>query len=445
MESPKIGLICVSLDGERTDLAKLFLRQAKDALREKGMRVAEGAENYTTSRGEVAKQAGKYREENVDCILYLIGTWILADHVVDALQASAGVPAAVWGVPEAASFSSVGANVVHGAPTEMGIPHRLFYGMPADAAVMEDICAYARACRVSRVMRGARFGMIGGRTISAYPTTGDANQIKALFGIETEQIDQMVLLEKARSIRKSEAEEVCGYVRENFGMVTVPDKILLKSANVYLALRQIKEEHALDFCSVKCIGEFMDTYTSCCLAVALLNDAGFTTGCQCSVNAGISSFLFSTLSGAPAFFGDVNMIDIRNGTARLINCGVIPTKLARSYRDVSWVPQYEYMGAGRGACAMFCCREGEVTFGTLGRENGTYVMNLAQGEAFMKPKEELAEVRTWAQAFIKLRCDPESFYGNILSNHSVMAYGDWKKELVEFCKLKQIRYYDNIK
>ena len=104
MESPKIGLICVSLDGERTDLAKLFLRQAKDALREKGMRVAEGAENYTTSRGEVAKQAGKYREENVDCILYLIGTWILADHVVDALQASAGVPAAVWGVPEAASF-----------------------------------------------------------------------------------------------------------------------------------------------------------------------------------------------------------------------------------------------------------------------------------------------------------------------------------------------------
>ena len=26
-----------------------------------------------------------------------------------------------------------------------------------------------------------------------------------------------------------------------------------------------------------------------------------------------------------------------------------------------------------------------------------------------------------------------------------MAYGDWKKELVEFCKLKQIRYYDNIK
>lgn len=445
MESPKIGLICVSLDGERTDLAELFLREAQSVLLRKGMRIAESAESYTTSRGEVVERAAKYREENVDCILYLTGTWILADHIVDAVQASAGVPAAIWGVPDAASFSSVGANVAHGALTEMGIAHRLFYGMPEDETVVKKICAYARACRANRLMRGARFGMIGGRTISAYPTTGDANQIKALFGIETEQIDQMVLLEKARSIPEKEAVKVCGYVRKSFGEVVVPEDILLKSANVYLALQQIKEEYALDFCSVKYIGEFMDAYTSCCLAVALLNDAGFTTGCQCSVNAGISSFLLSTLSGNPSFFGDVNMVDVKNGTARLINCGVIPTRLAQSYRDVSWVPQYEYMGAGLGACAMFCCREGEVTFGTLGRENGTYVMNLAQGEAFMKPKEELAEVRTWAQAFVKLHCDPESFYGNLLSNHSVMAYGDWKNELMEFCKLKQIRYYDNIK
>lgn len=440
MELPKVGLICVGLAGERLDLAEQFLREAREGLKKAGMQVISG--EYTTERGEVLEQARRCREENADCILYLVGTWILADHVVDAVQ-EVNLPAAVWGIPEAASFSSVGANVVHGAFTEMGIGHRLFYGTPGDGEVLDEIGAYARACRVSRKMRGARFGMIGGRTISAYPTTGDANQIKALFGIETEHIDQMVLLEKARNIAPEEAQKVCAYVKQSYGRVTAPDDILMKAASVVLALREIKEQYELDFCSVKCIGEFMDAYTSCCLAVALLNDGGFTVGCQCSVNAGISSYLLSQLSGEPSFFGDVNMVDMQTAEARLINCGVIPTRLARDYQDVQWVTQYEYMGAGLGACALFCCKEGEVTFGTLGREKGSYVMNMARGKAVQKPMEELEAVRTWAQAFVRLDCDPASFYQNLLSNHSVMAYGNWERELVEFCRLKNIRYYDN--
>lgn len=441
MELPKVGLICVGLEGERVDLAERFLRGAQAELERAGMRII-GEEGYTTARKDVLRRARKCRDEGAECIIYLIGTWILADHVVDAVQ-EVNLPTAIWGMPEAASFSSVGANVAHGALVEMEIDHRLFYGMPQNPDVLAEIRAYARACRVSHKMRGARFGMIGGRTISAYPTTGDANQIKALFGIETEHIDQMVLLEKARQVSEHEAKKVCAYVRQSYGAITAPDEMLMKAANVFLALQEIRKEYELDFCSVKCIGEFMDAYSSCCLAVALLNDEGFTTGCQCSVNAGISSYLLSQLSGEPAFFGDVNMVDMNTAEARLINCGVIPTRLARDRQDVRWVEQYEYMGAGQGVCALFCCKEGEVTFGTLGRENGSYVMNVAGGRAVQKPIEELEKVRTWAQAFVRLDCNPKSFYQNILSNHSVMAYGSWQRELMEFCHLKNIKYHGN--
>lgn len=438
----KIGLVCIGLDGERLDLAAQFLTQARESLKEKNIEVVNPKSEYTLTGQDVIAQARKCRDAGAAGMLYLIGTWVLANHVIDAVQL-VDLPIGIWGVPEAASFSSVGANVVHGTMEEMGIKHRMFYGMPDGACVTEEILAWAKACNVSLHLKGARFGLLGGRTINAYPTAADPNQIKALFGIEIESIDQMVLLEKARGVADGKAQDECRRFKNTYKKIQVSDHILLKSAKVYLALKQIKQEFDLDFCSVKCIGEFMNTYTSCCMAVACLNDEGFVTGCQCSVNAGISSYILSRLSGQPAFFGDVNMIDLDKNTARLINCGVIPTKLAASYDDVEWVTQYEYMGKGLGACALFCCKPGKVTFGTLGRREGRYVMNIAQGEAYQRPIQELQRVRTWAQGFVKLDADAKKFYNNILSNHSAMGYGHLANELKEFCRLKDVETSDN--
>ena len=33
-------------------------------------------------------------------------------------------------------------------------------------------------------------------------------------------------------------------------------------------------------------------------------------------------------------------------------------------------------------------------------------MSIAEGQAFQEPMEKLAEVRTWAQGFVRLNCDP---------------------------------------
>lgn len=430
----KIGLVCVALEGERVDLAEKFLVTARKNLEEKGLEVINKDSRYTLKSEDVMSQSLQCKMNGAVTVIYLIGTWILADHVIDSVQ-QLNLPIGIWGIPEPASFSSVGANVVHGAMEEMNIKHKLFYGDADDSDVAADIAAFAKACGMVKECKGARLGLLGGRTISAYPTTADDNQIKAVFGIEVEHIDQLVLLEKARNIPYEESKKIVDLVRERYGIIDVSEEILIKSVNIYIALKEIKEKYKLDFCSVKCLGEFINTYTSCCLAVSMLNDEGFTTGCQCNVNAAISSFLFSLISDSPAYFGDINVVLKDERIARLINCGSTPGKLAGSYEDINIVTQYEYMGNGRGACTLFCCKDGRITFGTLGRIAGKYVMSIAGGEAFTEPIEYLKEVRNWAQGFVKLDCDPMVFYKNIRSNHSVACYGDYKKELIEFCSL----------
>ena len=139
----------------------------------------------------------------------------------------------------------------------------------------------------------------------------------------------------------------------------------------------------------------------------------------------------------------VNTVIKKEGVARLINCGSIPGRLAQSMEDVKIVNQYEYMGKGRGACTFFCCKEGDVTFGTLGRIHGRYVMSIAEGQAFQEPMEKLAEVRTWAQGFVRLNCDPMKFYENLRSNHCAACYGKCMPELIEFCRIAGIEYIEN--
>lgn len=438
VQNIKIGLICVGLEGERNDLAEIFRTDAVKALKAHELEVLNSADVCTLTGEEVLRQTRDCEKMGADAFVYLIGTWCLASHVIDAVRESK-VPFAVWGIPEPASFSSVGANVVHGTLGEMNIKHKLVYGFPEEECTMRELCGFLKAAALKKELSGLRLGLIGGRSISAYPTAADPNQIKKLFGVEVEHIDQLVLLEKAREIPTDLCDGRIAEMRERYGSVDVPEDMLRRAVSVYFALREIIEEQKLNLLSVKCIGEFMDRYSSCCMALSMLSDEGFVCNCQCNINALISSYILNRLSGEPCFFGDVNVVLREEKSMRLICCGGLPGKLAANDREIRIVPQYEYMGGGRGACTFFCMKEGPVTVGTLGRDNGNYVMNIASGRAYRESDAELLKVRSWAQGFVKLDCDPMEFYRNLRCNHSVVAYGDYKNELLELCELYDIR------
>ena len=56
MGKVKIGLICVSLEGEHTELAQKFLREARQALEAAGVGVVNPRDPVTLDGGQVAAQ-----------------------------------------------------------------------------------------------------------------------------------------------------------------------------------------------------------------------------------------------------------------------------------------------------------------------------------------------------------------------------------------------------
>ena len=67
----------------------------------------------TLDGGQVAAQCRAAQEAGAEGIVYMAGTWLLATHIVDAVLQS-NLPAAIWGIPEPVSFSSVGClSLIH--------------------------------------------------------------------------------------------------------------------------------------------------------------------------------------------------------------------------------------------------------------------------------------------------------------------------------------------
>lgn len=434
----KVGLLCISLEGECVDFAQKFEQKAREQLDKLGIIIL-NEPGIWMKTSDIVEQAKKVQFMGADAIIYLVGTWILADGVVSAIQQTY-VHSAIWGVPEPVSFSSVGANVLHGALCEMGIEHKLFYGMPDDPDTLCEVADYCAACMAAEKLKSARLGLIGGRAISAYTTTADPNQIKSIFGVEVDHIDQMVVLEKARAISDAEALQRFEQIQANYKAFEAPVDLIIRSMKVHFAIEQVMAEYRLDMTSIKCLGNFINTYTSCCMAVVLSNDMGRVLSCQSDINATLSMYIMKLLSGGNAvFFGDISTVDYKSREVRVINCGAMPTDMSRTRKDIRWVSQYEYMSVGRGVCPVFCMKEGPITFGYLGRRKGKYQMLIASGTAFEKSMQEVVSVRKWPQGFIHLAGDPKLFYHNLLSNHCVWGYCNCAQRLLEFCSLYDIQ------
>lgn len=375
-----------------------------------------------------------YNKE-VDGIIYLIGSWTKASMPATAVQKTP-LPFAIWSDANKASFSLVGAGVTKGSLEDLGYYPKFIYGKADEKQALDSAISWARGAKAYSRLRGSTFGLIGGRSMAMYTAMTDPSQVKSLFGSEIVHVDQLETKIRAEKIKDERAEKILKELKKEYGEVNPSEKVMMKSAKLYLATKDLVEDMDFDFIGVKCQPEMIDNYVSYCLTVALLNNEGIVTSCEADINAALTMEVMKQIAGPPVLFADVNHIDREKNVLRLVNCGSIATDFAADKKNVEWNTQYEYMGKSRGSTPTFCCREGEVTLARLGRRSGEYVMVFGKGKAFERPKETFKESRDiWPHAFVRLDGDPERFLNNLLSNHLHMVYGDITEELWDFCEL----------
>lgn len=431
----RVGLIGISLPDERTDIALDALTRARAALIEIGFDEA-GEAGLALGENEVLARVQAFAAAEVGMIVYLLGTWLEAPMVVNAIERHPEISTVIWAIPSLPSFSLVAAGVIKGALDDMGRTYGFIYGDPSDAETRRQLQDYLSACAAVRALRRARLGVLGGRSLGMYTSTVDELGYKAIFGTEIEHVDQLRLVKYAQETPAAEVKQCLEELRGKYRSFAAPAATLDKSVRLLLALSRLAAEERFDFLAVKCLGEVINYYGSCCLAISLLNDRGVVTACQADIPAAFAMKLLSDLSGGACAFADLVHVDRQSGLARLVNCGTMPTSLAADPHAVSWGWQYEYMGKERGATPVFSCHSGPASICCLARVRGQMTLQVAIGRVEEHPLEDLAEVRDiWPQAFVRIDGDPEALVRSLRSNHVIMAYGDLRSKLQHACDI----------
>ncbi len=435
----RVGIITLSLPRERTDLAEDFGKNASLALESVGFDVIKKDELIFETKGCISA-AKKYVDMGADCIFLLLGTWVSTPTVLDTVK-EVDIPFGVWAEDNPASFSLTAGGIVHGSLDELGLRHRFFYGSSGSEGLLKEIATFIRASTATKDLKGNRLCVVGGRVMGMYTTMADIIQLKEVFGLEVEHIDGLRIYLEAERAPNEKLSKTRKWLEEKYGEIHVPNDILERSIRLYLALKNALEEDGYNIVAVKCQDEMINNYASSCLAVSLLNDEGFTVSCESDINAAITMRILSSVSGGISLFGDINHLDQKKKILRVVNCGSMPSLMAKNRNGVDLGLQYEYMGKAQGATTVFCVKESPVTIARLSRIKGKFVLLAAEGHTQKVKKERFKEAREhWPHAFIKLDCSMPNLIENLRSNHMHLCFGHHLISLKEFCRLKDIEF-----
>jgi L-fucose isomerase len=368
-----------------------------------------------------------------------IQTWNWADRVLQAALRF-GRPIILWALPIPRLWSIGGLAVTHGSMDEVGIPHKVVYGLPNDDGLIESIVSFARAARVKNVLRKSRFGSVGGHGMGIYTGPVDASQWLRDFGVSIGFIDQYEVVAEGEKASNDELNACYAELKKEYGAVPPYDQVTERSIRLYLGMERIIAREKFDFTGVNDMFGLSDNYCSMCLAQSRLSSRGFVTTCLNDSNGALTAYILRQLTDQPLFTADVNLVDKKNSIVRMIDDGAGAITLAKNPKDVklSYQPRLECRASG--VCTGLVCKPGRITLARLSRIEGEHIMLIAPGEAVEGNPAWLEECGypMWPHAFLKLDGDLDDFVQNLRSEYIHMAYGDLTGDLLETCDLLNI-------
>lgn len=405
---------------------------------------------------EFADQVSEDFAPEADGVSILLCATFADASVAEAAFGRAPGPVLLWSVRDPAPTgerlyqnSLCGANLAAHALVRRGVPVRLLYGDPGQAAVgkaLERVLAegldpappaprgpqgpMARKARVVRALDGLRGSVVGlvGETPLGFTTCEfDGAWLDRELGVE---VHRLRLEDAFDRIRRVPAEERDGEVAAMTSLM--PSTAELPAEQVRLcaatgrALGGWVREEGAEALALRCWPEFpLDLGVCPCSAMGRLAEQGTATACEGDVLGAVTMLLASYLGAPQNYLADVVRIDAEANAATFWHCGLAPRTLAPAGQEAR---QDLHCNRGIGVAGNFPLRPGPVTILRLGLSAGRHRLFLTRGEALPGPnrfKGNSVDVRLCGDAEATVRTLIEEGF----EHHTVLAWADLASEV----------------
>jgi L-fucose isomerase-like protein len=385
MEAMSLALVALARPTFDIDWAAQLTAEVRARLEAAGFLLV-GPQELLTTPSEATRVAHELAGEPFDLLVALQATFSDAT-MVSALAETLDAPLLLWGLPEGHGEggrlrlnSLCGINLAAYALTRAGHRYQYVYAVPGDLAAVERIRTLVSACRVRRLLRQARIGLLGTHPDGFDPCDFDGDELRALLGVE----------------------------------VTSP------------------QEEGLNAVAARCWPEFFtDLGCAACGAMSLLTDDQVPCGCEADVAGTVTQLMLQWLSGESAFSTDLVTVDQRDNTAVVWHCGSAPLSMA----DPAVEPRGQVHPNRQIPLVMeFPLKPGRVTVARLSQSGGTYRLAIGTGEMLRAPL-------SFQGTSGVLRFDSpvgdvlDGIMGQGLEHHFCLTYGDHARALTALAEM----------
>lgn len=465
MRTPKVGILTFS-DGRRhvhselLPMTREFEARLSRRLRDSGWDVVTGRDIIWTT--DLARSESQYlAAERVEATIFNFAIWSFPHLPAIASQFAPG-PFLMFSNVNPKYPGLVGMLASAGALDQVGAFCARVSGDVADDAVFARVQQFLRAAVATNRLRGATYGLIGGRSMGMYTAQSPLDQWRRQFGIDVEHIDQFEIVRRSELVPADRVEAGFNWLTKHVGHIHYDGKkltpdLLKRQIRSYHAVRTLIDEWRLDFCGIKGQPELTDHFCTMDLAEAFCNDPYDWEGphdpivcaTEADMDGALTMEIFKHMARTPVLFADVRHYDAVDDVWDLCNSGQHATYFAGKSFDpavnlpkVHFYPEIIYFPAG-GASVAHIAAPGPVTLARLARRQGRYWLAIVPAEFVEFPEttaRQKAQATTpeWPHAFARFRVRPEEFLAEYDSNHIHGVYGDYVQELTWVSKIMGI-------
>jgi L-arabinose isomerase len=422
---PRVGVCAVSSPLEvGADQAPALAGALEQALRAAGCEVASAGSVDTP---DAATAAGRlFAEQHADAIACVSASWFEDYLVLDMLE-ECGAPILLWSTPGMETGALCGQQQLTCFLKQLDHPYACAFGDIDSHQAQARASAFLRAAALKARLRRARIGLAGQRISGMTHTSPNEFMLKKAVGPRVVPLDLPQLLARAAQSPVEQTRPLWEAFRARVATCSVPDAEGLDSMAVYVAVRELVEQHGLDALTVGCYPHLMGRV---CLAASLLADEGIPLACEGDVHGAVGQFMLTLLTGGPTHNTDW-LNPQHDGTVVFTHCGSGSLSLAE---HESHVTLRDVRLMGQGVCALFPAKPGPVTLVSLNVCAQGYQCAILEGEALpaemifpgnplrVQFRRPVAEIIDW-------------IHDEGIGHHWMAGYGKVTAEIREWAKL----------
>ena len=427
------------------DFAHQMIEAARRSLLNAGFELIEPEQ--AISNIENAHKASSFLNDQSFDTLVIFQATFADSTLVAKLVEGVSAPVYLWAVPEPWTGSRLRLNSLCGinlAAHALGLQGKKFeygYGKPDDQHILAELHILAAAGALKRKLGQSKLGVVGEHPEGFDSCHLDKEQLKAVFGIQVEQIPLDVVFQRTHVIPETTVRTVREVLDQHLdNLATLDQDALNGTLRVYLALHEIANEHGLDGLAVRCWPEFFtELKCAACGAMSMLSD-GFLNrlpvpcSCEADINGTVTQLILQYLSGEPAFGTDIVGLDTSLDQIAIWHCGLAPLSMS----DPSSQPHGTIHSNRKLPLLMdFPLKPGKITIARVNQIDGRLRLVIGSGEMLSANKPF-----NGTSGIFKPSVSTQQFLDTLiyegLEHHISLTYGQYTRELrtfAEWCNL----------